>query len=92
MGCWQPEDEALGQPIGTGPSKKWVGEQEKLEQRIPHMKPQGAAGRVRPSDDGLTLHYDPPLRPPPSIFLFLLFLLTFTMWYREFRYGFLITL
>jgi hypothetical protein len=35
MDCWPPSDEAQGQPIGTGSSKKRVREQGKLEVRIP---------------------------------------------------------
>jgi hypothetical protein len=35
MDCWPPSDEARGQPIGTGSSKKRAREQGKLEMRVP---------------------------------------------------------
>jgi hypothetical protein len=55
-GPWPPSDQARGQPIGTGSSKKRAREQAKLESRIPHAKSQrfsGGSGSRVPSDDGL---------------------------------------
>jgi hypothetical protein len=53
---WPPSDQARGQPIGAGSSKKRAREQAQLELRIPHVKSQrfsdGSGSRV-PSDDGL---------------------------------------
>jgi hypothetical protein len=40
---WPLSDEARGQPINTGSSKKWARDQDKLELRIPGMKSQRLA-------------------------------------------------